>query len=399
MNSSMRMKIFFISCLTILIGFVGGFYVGNDSSFGLNRYTQASESVDMRPFWKVWNMLKEKHVSPTSSEQVSDEELLFGAISGMVEAFGDPYTVFLPPAAKTKFNESIEGVFEGVGMEMGIQDSNLVVVAPLRGSPAERSGIEKGDIIISVDGVDAYNMKIEEAVARIRGPKGTEVNLRVLKKDSTQPVEISIFRDTIVVPTLETKIIGDVFVISFYTFGNNATREFREAMQRFSRSGLSKLILDMRGNPGGYLDAAIDISGLFLPSGRTIVIEDFGPNVNQKIIRSRGGTIWNPNNNRMIILIDEGSASASEIVAGALREHGVAQLVGARSFGKGSVQQLIDITPSTALKFTIARWLTPDGVSISDGGIAPDIEVEFDSVLYREKQIDTQLQKALELLR
>lgn len=396
MNNSKGLKVFFIACVTILVGFAGGFYFGN-GSFELNQYTQASESLDMRPFWKVFNTLQEKHVSPNSSEKIDETELLYGAISGMVDAFGDSYTVFFTPEEKKQFNESIEGVFEGVGMEIGMQDSSLVVVAPLKGSPAERSGVEKGDIIVSVDGVDAYGMKIEEAVALIRGPKGTDVVLHVLKKDSTQPIKITITRDTINVPTLDTEIIDDVFIISFYSFGNTATREFKTAMNQFSRSGLDKLILDMRGNPGGYLDASVDIAGLFLPNGKAIVIEDFGPNTNQKILRSKGGTIWNTNNN-MVVLIDEGSASASEIVAGALQEHGIAQLVGTQSFGKGSVQQLIDITSETALKFTIAQWLTPNGKSISDGGLTPDIEVEFDSQLYKEKQIDTQLQKALELL-
>lgn len=396
MNSSLRAKIFIFACITVFIGFGAGFYFGN-GTFSINKSTQASESLDMRTFWKVLSILEEKHVSSTSTP-ISDVDKLYGAISGLVDSYNDPYTVFLTPEEKTKFDESIEGVFEGVGMEIAIQDSYLTVVAPLKNSPAEKSGIEKGDIIVSIDGVEAYNMKVEEAVSRIRGTKGTQVTISVLKNKTRENVEIKITRDTISVPVLETKVIGDVFVIQLYSFGTGATEQFKKAMQEFTKSNKKKLILDMRGNPGGFLDAAVDISSLFLPAGKTVVIEDFRSDSEQKIMRSKGGSSWDTNNN-MIILIDKGSASASEIVAGALQEHNIAQLVGEKSFGKGSVQQLIDITSTTALKVTIAQWLTPNGVSISDGGLTPNIEVEFDSELFKAEGKDTQLLKALELLK
>jgi carboxyl-terminal processing protease len=396
MNSKLRIKIFIFACITIFTGFVTGFYFGN-GTFSLNKSTQASESMDLKTFWKVFNLLDERHVSSTTTP-ISNIDKLYGAISGLVDSYGDPYTVFLTPEQKIKFDESIEGVFDGVGMEIGIQESYLVVVAPLKNSPAEKAGIEKGDIIVSIDGVDSYNMAVEEAISRIRGKKGTEVTLKVLKKDSRTPIDIKIIRDTILVPILDTKIIDDVFIIQLYSFGNGATQQFKNAMQEFSRSGKTKLILDMRGNPGGFLDAAVDIASWFLPAGKTVVIEDFGQSSSQKILRSKGLSNWNTQNN-MIILIDEGSASASEIVAGALQEHDIAQLVGEQSFGKGSVQQLIDITPDTALKVTIAQWLTPNGVSISNGGLTPDIKVEFDSELFKKENKDTQLLKALELLK
>jgi carboxyl-terminal processing protease len=284
-------------------------------------------------------------------------------------------------------------------MEIGIKDDYLTVVAPLKNSPAQKAGIEKGDIILKIGEKESANMKIEEAVSYIRGPKGSVVVLSVLKKDTTKPVEIKITRDKILIPTIETEVIEDVFVIRLYSFGASATSDFKGAIQQFSQTKKNKLVLDMRGNPGGYLDAAVDISSWFLPAGKTVVTEDFGSSTTPKIFRSKGYNLLNISKLKMVVLIDEGSASASEIVAGALKEHGVAQLVGVKSFGKGSVQELIEITPETALKVTIARWLTPNGNSISAGGLIPDTEVKFDVELFKKYQKDSQLLKAIELLK
>lgn len=258
MNSKLRMQFFVGIFIAIIISFGTGFYFGNgELSF---RHTQASEQVDMSTFWRTWNILNEKFVSASSTKSVSDQDKLYGAISGMVESLGDPYTVFLTPQEKTKFDESIEGTFDGVGMEVGIRDDVLTVVSPLKNSPAEKAGIGKGDIIVSIDGKDSLNMKVEEAVSLIRGPRGTTVTIKLLKKDAKDPVEIKVTRDKIIVPTLETEIIGDVFVIKLYSFGANARVEFKDAMLQFAKSKKTRLILDMRGNPGGYLDAAVDIS-------------------------------------------------------------------------------------------------------------------------------------------
>lgn len=396
MNSKIRTQLVIGSFVGILLSFGAGFYVGNGTiSFAR---TQASEEIDMSAFWKAWDVLNKKYVSASTTQVVTDQEKIYGAISGLVASVGDPYTVFFSPEEKTKFDETIEGVFEGVGMEVGIQEGKLTVVAPLKNSPAQKAGIEKGDLIVAIDEVASISMKVEDAVSRIRGPKGTSVKLSLLKKDAEKPVDIVVARDKIIVPTLETEIIGDVFVIKLYTFGANATVEFRNAMQQFVKSKKQNLIIDMRGNPGGYLDAAVDISSYFLPTGKVVVTEDFGPDTTPKVFRSRGYTVL-PSVPKTVVLIDEGSASASEILAGALKEHGVAQLVGAKSFGKGSVQELVDITKDTAIKVTIARWLTPNGTSISAGGLTPDVEVKFDVELFKKYEKDTQLQKALELLK
>jgi carboxyl-terminal processing protease len=397
MNSKLRGQIFSGIFATVLIGFGAGYFAGNHS-FPFSTRTQAGEQADLTAFWKVWNALNEKYVSASTTQNISDEEKIYGAISGLVDSVGDPYTVFFTPEEKEDFDESITGTFSGVGMEVGIQDGYLTVVAPLKGSPSEKAGVEPGDKILSIDGESAEGLQVDEAVSVIRGPKGTVVTLEVLRKDESAPREIKITRDTIVVPTIETETIGDVFVIRLYTFGTGATSEFRNALRQFVTSKKTNLVLDLRGNPGGYLDAAVDISSWFLPAGKVVVSEDFGPDSDPKVFRSKGYNVFR-SNLRMVVLINEGSASASEIVAGALQEHGVAKLVGEKSFGKGSVQELIDITPTTALKVTVARWLTPNGTSISNGGLMPDVEVEFDAELFKEKEVDNQLQKALELLK
>lgn len=396
MNSKLRTQLFVCMFITVILSFGTGFYFGNGNiSF---RSTQASEQVDLTPFWKVWNTLNDKFVSASSTKQFSDTDKMYGAISGLVASMGDPYTAFFTPEEKAKFDETIEGAFDGVGMEVGIQNGFLTVVAPLKDSPAQKAGIESGDIIATIDGKESSNMKVEEAVNLIRGLKRTVVTLGIVKKNASKPVEIKVTRDKINIPTIETEQNGDVFIIKLFSFGATAQSEFKTAIQEFAKTKKNKLILDMRGNPGGYLEAAVDISSWFIPSGKIVVSEDFGGDIEPKVFRSKGYNLFGPNL-KMIVLIDEGSASASEIVAGALKEQGVAKLIGAKSFGKGSVQELIDITPDTALKVTIARWLTPDGNSISLKGITPDVGVKFDAEAFKADKKDTQILKALELLK
>ncbi len=398
MNQKTKSQIFISIFVTVLVAFGGGYLAGTHS-FSFTQFdAEASERADMRAFWKVWDMLDQKYVSSTTTDPISSEVRMQGAIKGLVDSLGDPYTVFLTPEEKTNFDESITGLFDGIGMEVGIRDNMITVVAPLKNSPSEKAGLRSGDKIIKIDGVDSIKMSTDEAISLIRGPKGTVVVLEVAREGEAAPLKISVTRDTIVIPTIETEIKDDVFIIRLYSFGASATTEFKTALRQYVASQKSKLILDLRGNPGGYLDAAVDITSWFLPAGKPIVLEDFGTGQTQKIFRSKGYNVFDPKD-KMIILIDQGSASASEIVAGALQEHGVAQLVGMQSFGKGSVQELVDITPTTALKVTIAQWLTPQGKSISDGGLVPNVEIKFDPELYREQDRDTQLEKALELLK
>lgn len=361
--------------------FGAGFYVGKKDSGNLNETvflnaTTTEESVDFSPFWKAWKLLDEKFTASSSTLPLtSNEDKLWGAISGLADSYGDPYTVFFPPVESKVFEEEISGSFGGVGMEIGIADGLLTVIAPLKNTPAERAGVLAGDKIVEIDGRSAINMSSEEAITLIRGERGTKVTITFMRKDVKEPLIKEITRATIEIPTVNTKVTDEgVFVIELYNFSATSPNLFRGALREFVESGLNKLVLDLRNNPGGYLEASLDMASWFLPTGKIVVVEDFGGKRNNREYRSKGYNIFN-SNLKMVILVNEGSASASEILAGALREHNKAVIVGRQTFGKGSVQELVSVTSDTSLKVTVAHWLTPLGNSISDGGLTPDIIV------------------------
>lgn len=391
--------------LLSIIGVVGAFGAGvqvgkeNIPSVQTASVSPAtsSENIDLAPFWKALGTLNDRFVATTASSSVpSNEDKVYGAIEGMTAAYGDPYTVFFPPKETKVFEEEVRGNFEGVGMEIAIKDKVLTVVAPLKGTPAERAGMKPGDQILKIDKVFTSGMSVEEAIKHIRGPRGTMVTLLVKRNGGTEDVKVE--RDVINIPTIDTKLRDDgVFVISLYNFSSNSANLFRGALREFVESGSDKLVLDLRNNPGGYLEAATDMASFFLPIGKTIVIEDSGAKAKQQFERSKGYDVFNENL-KMAILINEGSASASEILAGALHEHGIAKLVGEKSFGKGSVQELVEITPETSLKVTIARWLTPKGRSISENGLEPDVVVAL-TKNDMDKKLDPQMEKATEILK
>lgn len=375
-----------------------GIYIGerNTSSPILSNteLRDIATSDQFGAFWKAWQVLDEKYVTSSST---SVQNKIYGAIEGLTDSYKDPYTVFLPPVESKMFKDDIAGDFSGVGMEIGIKDKQLVVIAPMKDSPAERAGVKAGDAILSINGTSTLSMSTDEAVKLIRGPKGTEVKISFLPEGATKPVERKIIRDIIKIPTIDvvTKP-GGITVISLYSFTAQSPELFRNALREFVLSGNTKLILDLRRNPGGYLDAAWDIASWFLPAGKIVVTEDFGGKEQPIVYRSKGYNIFT-DKLRMLILVDNGSASASEILAGALKEHGVAKLVGVKTFGKGSVQELVSITSDTSLKVTVASWLTPNGHNLSKDGLEPDYVVpvtENDSSIKK----DPQMEKAVELL-
>jgi len=386
--------------IIILVLFIG-IYIGekNESASVIPTsssidFVQISQSEQFQSFWKVWKVLDEKFVRVAST---TTEQKIYGAIQGLTASYGDPYTVFFPPVESKMFKEDIAGDFGGVGMEIGVKNKQLQVIAPLKDSPAEKAGVKTGDYIISINGTSTSDMSTDQAVKLIRGPKGTEVKISLLPVGTTKPVTKIIIRDIIKIPTIDiTTKPGGITVISLYSFSANSPELFRNALREFIVSGNHKLILDLRRNPGGYLDAAWDMASWFLPAGKTIVIEDFGPNSKQDIFRSKGYNIFN-DNLQMLILVDGGSASASEILAGALKEQGIAKLVGTKTFGKGSVQELVNITSDTSLKVTIASWLTPNGHNLSHDGLEPDYNVPITEKDAAAK-IDSQMNKAIELL-
>jgi carboxyl-terminal processing protease len=388
-----------VSVAVVIVTFLFGVYIGSittskgtpDASL---TNTDLVDRAQFDPFWKAWSVLQNRYVEAAST---TPETRVFGAIKGLASSYGDPYTTFFPPVESKTFQEEIAGNFEGVGMEIGIKEDQLRVVSPLKNSPAEKAGVRTGDIIVKIGDKFTNDMSVDAAVKLIRGKQGTEVKITFLPQGATKTVERSIVRQVINIPTIETSTKpGGIFVIKLFSFSAQSASLFRGALREFIESGNHKLVLDLRGNPGGYLDAAWDMASWFLPAGKTVIIEDFGKNADQKFYRSKGYNVFT-DKLKMVILVDGGSASASEILSGALREHGVTKLVGTKTFGKGSVQELVNITSNTSLKVTIARWLTPNGHNLSHDGLDPDYEVKV-----TEKDIavlkDVQMEKAIEVL-
>lgn len=353
-------------------------------------------NADLTDFWKAWNALQTNYViTHASSTLPTAHERVLGAIQGLTAAYGDPYTVFFPPKEAKSFADNISGSFGGVGMEIDVKDGVLTVVAPLKGTPAEAAGVLAGDKIVQIDGASTEGMSTDLAVTKIRGTIGTDVKITVLRDGKLIP--ISIKRDTIQVPETDDALDPKtgVYRIALYEFTANSAQLFDQAFTRFKQSGSKKLIVDLRQNPGGYLDAAVDIASHFLPKGTTIVTEDFaGKQTNQ--VHTSLGYDDVPAGTKIVVLVDGGSASASEILSGALQDNRVATIVGAQTFGKGSVQTLIPLDGGS-LKVTVARWITPDGHWIMGNGITPDIVVPVTQKDVTAK-IDPQMARAVELL-
>lgn len=396
-----------IAALILVVGFACGVYLGKGE--GIVKFSPGNvampEEVDFSPVWKAWHTIDERFVPAavatstkvaTTTDEIN-EKRVWGMIGGLAASLQDPYTFFLPPAENEQFAEDMSGQFEGVGMEIAVRDQVLTVVTPLRGTPAERAGIKAGDKVLKIDDRETRDLDVPSAVKLIRGPKGTKVKLLVVRDGWTEPREIQVTRDVISVPIVTTTKRDDgVFVIAVSQFTANSTDLFRGALREFVESGSHKLILDLRGNPGGYLGAAVDMASWFLPTGKVVVTEDYAGHAQNIVHRSSGYNIFN-DNLKMVILVNRGSASASEILADALRHYGVGTMVGTNTFGKGSVQELVTITPDTALKITVARWLGPDGKQIPLSGIVPDVEVAVSEEEAKSGK-DPQLDKAVEIL-
>ncbi len=394
------MKYLFVGILFAAAIFAGGVYLGYtqrpdiDKVALLNKDPSGMTTADFAPFWKVWNAINEKYPGANST---TDQERVYGAISGLLGSLNDPYTMFFTPDEAKSFEEEIAGNFSGIGMEVGMKDKILTAIAAIKGTPAYKAGIQSGDKILKIDDKITSDLSIEDAIKLIRGPKGTTVTLTLFREGETEPIELPIVRDTINIPTLDTELRSDgIFVIKLYSFSANSTNLFRDAMKEFTASKSDKLLLDVRGNPGGYLDAAVDMASWFLPEGKVVLTEDYGTSRKATVYRSRGYNIFSDQLN-FVILIDGGSASASEILAGAMKDYGRAKLVGTQSFGKGSVQEVVDVTKDTIMKITVAKWLTPNGNTIAEKGLTPDYKVEYTRKDATEKK-DPQLDKAVELL-
>lgn len=320
-------------------------------------------------------------------------KLMDGLKQGLVSASGDPYTEYMDPSAAKEFSGDLNGSFEGIGAELGKDKDAVIIVSPISGAPADKAGLRPKDIIAKIDGSSAINMSVEEARNKIRGPKGTHVKLDIIRGD--QALALDIVRDTITIPSVESKTLaGNIGYIKISRFGDDTTQLAQKAATGFKDSGVKSVVLDLRGNPGGYLDSAVGVSSLWLNNKTVLLEKRDGKVINTYTSRGTPTLLGIPT----VVLIDEGSASASEITAGALHDNKVAQLVGTKSFGKGSVQQPQNLPNGGILKVTIARWYTPNDKNIDKEGIQPDTAVERSADDYKAGR-DPQLDAALAILK
>lgn len=349
-------------------------------------------AIDFTPFWDAWRTVRYTYLN---ADKVDNQELLYGAIRGMVDAYKDPYTVFLDPQDARKFNEDIQGSFGGIGAEIGIRNNQLMIIAPLKNSPAERAGLLPRDKIIMINETSTLDMSVDEAIKLIRGTPGTIVTLSILRDDWTSPKNMKIARAVINIPVLDAHVEHNALIIELYSFNNQAPALFYDALRYGSQfPDIEGLIIDLRNNPGGYLDVAVDLASWFIDRGDVIVSERFG-NGNEHIFRSTRDAILK--HIPTVILMNQGSASAAEIFAGALRDQLGIPIVGEKSFGKGSVQELRTLRDGSVVKITVAEWVLPKGMVIEGVGIIPDV-----TVLMQEADVlagrDPQFEKAFEVL-
>lgn len=351
------------------------------------------EDVSFALFWEVWDRLEANYFDKTKLDQA---KMVYGAIQGMVASLGDPYTVFLPPEEQKRTMEDLGGEFEGVGIQIGFKGSQLAVIAPLEGTPAEKAGVKAGDFIVGIKdekkGIEmsTAGITLPEAVEKIRGPAGSKVTLVLTRKGVDEPFEVEITRARIEVPSVELETVDGVAHLKLLRFGEQTNGEWSEAIRELADQNSKGLILDLRNNPGGFLQGAVFVVSEFLSQGVVVVQEDGRGNRQELTVSGRPRLGDLP----LVVLVNGGSASASEIVAGALRDHGRAKIVGEPTFGKGTIQEAQQLN-SSGLHITTQRWLTPNGVFVNETGLKPDVEVEDNP----ETEVDEQLQKALELLR
>ena len=355
-------------------------------------------NVDFKLFWDTWDLLTNRYFD---KKAIDPQKMFYGAISGMVASLGDPYTVFLPPQQQKSSKEELGGSFEGVGIELGYnKDKRLTVIAPLDGTPAKLAGIKPLDMIIKIDNKDTTNLSLPDAVNLIRGPKGTKISLAILRDEKSDPKVFTLTRDTIIVKSVvlsfkSTSSGKSIAVINLSRFGERTNDEWNNAVSQILEKNPAGLILDLRNNPGGFLDGAVFIGSEFLPSGPVVLQENalgekFAFNVN------RMGKLFNI---PMVVLINKGSASASEIVAGALQDRKRAILIGEKSFGKGTIQEAQDLPNNTGIHITVAKWLTPNGRWVNEiQGLDPDIKVEVNPADSEDVTKDPQMDKAIEIL-
>lgn len=400
-----RFSIFLLLIFLVAFSYWAGFNSGEESAgteekrlpiertIIVNKENGQKDMLDFSLFWRVWDLLKEKYVD---TDQLDAQKLFYGAIKGMLAATGDPYTNFLDPQENKAFQEEIQGSFEGIGTEVGMRGGVLTVIAPLEGSPSEKAGLRPGDKIIKIDEKSTLDLTIDQSVTLMRGKRGTIVVLTIIREGEEGSREIKIERAVINVKSVKLEWKNEnIAVVRISQFGEETTREFNQAVKQITEASPKGIIIDVRNNPGGYLDSAVNVASRMIPKGKVVVIEE-NQDKKQDNLSAKGGDVLS--GIPTIVLINEGSASASEILAGALRDNREnVTIIGEKSYGKGSVQEFLDLPNGSAVKITVAKWLTPNGEQINEKGIVPDQEVKLTEEDY-DNDRDPQLDEAVKIL-
>lgn len=389
-----------ICAIVILSG--GSYYIGYAQGRqkpetilvkGITNIGDDDVTADFSVFWEAMAKLKAFHIK---GNDVADKDFVYGAIEGLTGALKDQNTIFLRPADSKKFEEDIAGAFGGIGAEIGIKDSQLIIIAPLKKSPAEKAGLMSGDKIFEIDGASTVGITVDDAVKKIRGLIGTKVVLSIGRESWQVPKDITITRGEIIVPTVDYEVVdGNLMHITLHSFNEQAPSAFYEAAVNTISSNIKGIVLDLRNDPGGFLEVAIQMAGWFLDRGQVVVMERFRDRPDT-VFRARGNEAFK--NTPVVILMNKGSASASEILAGALRDHRKIPLIGEKSFGKGTVQELYPLKDDSKLKITVANWVMPSGHIIEKNGLDPDYEVKITEEDIKAGR-DPQLEKAKEVLK
>ena len=418
---SNKIQLLLVISVSLLIGY---FFGVNKVNFEWNNYHPqlslinkeppplSTATIDMSQFWNVWDKVSTMYYD---KKAVDPQKMLNGAIEGMVSSLNDPFSMYLPPVQNTSFQKQLAGKFEGIGAELGLKDKQVIVIAPLDGSPSQKAGIRAGDAIVKVDNLQVAGMQLPQVVDKIRGDKGTKVVLTVLHKGDKELSVIPIIRDTITVKSVSgwVKKIKDidelsdsfkaahpnqeVMYIRLSQFGDATNKDWLNLVSQLNAQmqkdgNVIGVVYDERNNPGGYLEDAVFVASEFLKQGSPVVTEDRGNGDTNTLTVNRQGLLLNA---PLVVLLNGGSASASEIVAGALRDNGRAKLVGEQSFGKGTVQQALDLGQGSGLHITIAKWLTPKGTWVHMKGLTPDVLSSFDP---KDPSHDSQLESAIQTL-
>jgi len=402
MGTLNRFKVFGVALITFALGFIVGFASQGRQSEDEYKY--------LRMFTDVLRIIKENYVEP-----VNTKDLIYGALNGMTKSL-DPFSTFFTPKQYESFRQETEGEFGGVGIEIGMEKGRPVVISPIEGTPAFKAGIKPGDVILEIDGEDTSNMSLIDVVQRIRGKVGTKVQLTIYRKGMEKPMKIELERALIKIESVRWTTLGDVGYIKLSQFNENVSAQVEKALKELTSQRVKGIILDLRNDPGGLLSEAVNVASLFLPEGKLVVYTRSRNGEIQKYFARRKPVV--PDDLPVIVLINKGSASASEIVAGALQDYKRAIIVGEKSFGKASVQNIIPLDDGSALKLTVAYYYTPLGRLIHNRGIVPDVQVAMDEKqeealqeAIRQKKLegksglillpekDPQLSKAIELIR